>query len=156
MKRFSLMMVVCGLISGCAMTYQNPVAIAPKISRQLPSNKTDILRVAKQVLVAEGFQITNSDDTAGVISTSPRNFRITPQQADCGTTMGLDYLADNRTSSKLGYGILVSGNTITIKANIESEYKPGGTNAVQNITLTCVSRGVLEEAITEKIMNNFR
>jgi hypothetical protein len=126
-----------------------PITVAAETSKEIVASQADILRAVKQVLVAEGFQITNADESAGVISRAPRNFRITSEQADCGTTMGIDYLKDNRTSSKIGYGILASDGKLIVKANIESEYKPGAVD--QNITLTCVSRGTLEPALLAKI-----
>jgi hypothetical protein len=70
-------------------------------------------------------------------------------QGDCGTTMGIDYLKDNRTSTRVSYGLIVDDNRITIKANIEGEYKPGSVS--QDMTLTCISRGLLERDLLEKI-----
>ena len=103
----------------------------------------------RQHLISEGFQITSADDTAGVISTASREIRLNPELADCGTTLGLDYLKDNRTSSKVSYGVLVSENKVTLKATMSATYLPG--NASQSITLTCVSRGVLEDQVLKKI-----
>lgn len=135
--------------SGCAMTYQRPITTEVVYAKQLHASKQAILKVAKRVLISEGYQLTYADDESGVVSTSPRNFRLTPEQADCGTTMGIDYLKDKRTSTRVGYGVSVKDGSITIKANIESEYKPGDT--MQNITLSCVSRGPLEADMFSKI-----
>ena len=99
--------------------------------------------------MVDGYQITNADDSAGVISTAPRNLRLTPEQADCGTTVSLDYLKDNRTDTKVGYGVLVGDGSITIRTTIEGQYKPGAVD--QNITLSCVSRGGLEQTLLTKI-----
>jgi hypothetical protein len=101
-------------------------------------------------LVTEGFQITSSDDSAGIVSTAPRDLRVTPEQADCGTTMGIDYLKDNRTATKVGFGVVAEEGKFMIKATIEGNYRPGAVD--QNITLTCVSRGVLERALSGKIV----
>jgi len=146
--RFAFLIAIV-FVAGCAAAYRQPITVAAETSKEIVASQADILRAAKQVLVTEGFQITNADESAGVISTAPRNFRITPEQADCGTTMGIDYLKDNRTSSKIGYGILASDGKLIVKANIESEYKPGAVD--QNITLTCVSRGILEPTLLAKI-----
>lgn len=151
--RFTFLITVV-FVAGCAATYKQPITVAPETSKVIVASQADILRAAKQVLVADGFQITNADESAGVISTAPRNFRVTPEQADCGTTMGIDYLKDNRTSSKLGYGVLASDGKLVVKANIESEYRPGAVD--QNITLTCVSRGTLEPALLAKITSAIR
>jgi hypothetical protein len=134
---------------GCAMTYEQPTTKAQVVRTAVTGSRADVLRASKQELVAEGFQITNSDESAGVISTAPRNFRVTPLQADCGTTMGIDYLKDNRTTTRVAFGIIADNSGVVVKANIEGEYKPGAVD--QNITLTCVSRGVLESDMAAKI-----
>ena len=149
MKNASLL-ALCLLVTGCAATYQQPTTAAPEISQSISGSVPVLLRVAKQVLVAEGFQITNADDSAGVISTALKDIRLTPELADCGTTLGLDYLKDNRTSSKIGYGVIASENKVTIKASMTATYLPG--NDSQSITLTCVSRGVLEDQMLNKIV----
>lgn len=140
---------LCILAAGCAATYKQPEMVAPDTSQNISGSQPVLLRAAKQVLVSEGFQITNADETAGVISTAPRDMRLTPELADCGTTLGLDYLKDNRTSSKVGYGVLISENKVTLKANMSATYLP--SNDSQSITLTCVSRGVLEGQLLAKI-----
>ena len=141
--------LLCILAAGCATTYKQPTMVAPDTSQSISGSQPVLLRAAKQVLVSEGFQITNSDETAGVVSTAPRDMRLTPELADCGTTLGLDYLKDNRTSSKVGYGVLVSENKVTLKANMSATYLPA--NDSQSITLTCVSRGVLEGQLLAKM-----
>lgn len=130
------------LLAGCASTYAPPVHNATAISQEIAANPADILRAAKQVLVSDGMQITNSDDGAGVISTAPKEMRLTPKLADCGTTLGLDYLKDNRTSGKVGYGVVVAGHRVTVTASMSATYLP--SDVTQSITLTCVSKGVLE------------
>ena len=135
--------------AGCAATYKPPIITDPDTSRSIPGSQSTLLRAAKQVLVTEGYQITNSDESAGVISTAPRDLRLTPELADCGTTMGLDYLKDNRTSAKVAYGVLAFDNKIKLKANMSANYLPG--NDTQSITLSCVSRGILENDLLAKI-----
>lgn len=147
--KYAVILPFCVWAAGCATTYKQPTTIAPDASQRIAGSPTVLLRAAKQVLVSEGFQITNADEAAGVISTSPRDMRLTPELADCGTTLGLDYLKDNRTSSKVGYGVLVSENKVTLKASMSATYLPA--NDSQSITLTCVSRGVLEGQLLDKI-----
>ena len=137
------------LISGCAFTYTPPTTVAPIASQKIVGSPSALLKATKQVLVLEGFQITNSDESAGVISTAPKDMRLTPELADCGKTLGLDYLKDNRTSSKVAYGALISENKVTLKVTMSATYLPA--NDDQSITLTCVSRGVLESQLLNKI-----
>ena len=134
---------------GCAVKYVPPTITAPNTSQKIVGSSSALLKATKQILVLEGFQITNSDESAGVISTAPKEMRLTPELADCGKTLGLDYLKDNRTSSKVGYGAIISENKVTLKVTMSATYLPA--NDSQSITLTCVSRGVLENQLLNKI-----
>lgn len=148
--RFVIIGVIASLTIACAATYTQPTSVAPRTSYSVAASKSDILTAAKKALITEGYQITNSDDSAGIVSTALRNLRVTPEQADCGKTMGLDYLKDNRTATRVGFGVIAEEGKITVKSTIEGEYKPGAVD--QNITLTCVSRGQLENKMLSKIV----
>lgn len=149
MKKLWLLLLITVLFSGCALTYTPPTTVASIASQRIVGSSNTLLKTTKQVLVLEGFQITNSDESAGVISTAPKEMRLTPELADCGKTLGLDYLKDNRTSSKVGYGAIISENKVTLKATMSATYLPA--NDSQSITLTCVSRGILENQLLNRI-----
>lgn len=119
----------------------------------MPTNRASILKAAKHVLVADGYQILSSDESTGVISTAPRHMHLSPAQADCRKSKGLDYLKDKRTTTRVSFGIMADDERVSVKANIDGEYIPG--NADKNITLTCVSRGTLEQEISEKIAASY-
>lgn len=144
-----LLPVAMLLMTGCAMTYAPPTTNPTLFSSELKGTKTDLMKVARLVLISEGYQIASSDADSGTISTAPRNLRVTPDTADCGTTMGIDYLKDNRTSTRVSYGLIIDDGKLTVKANVEGEYKPGAVT--QDMTLTCISRGLLEKNLFEKI-----
>lgn len=148
MKRIGILLVLFFLI-GCALTYTLPTIVAPIISDPVTALKSDILNSAKQVLISEGYQVASYDDSAGIISTATKNLRLTTEQADCGKTMGIDYLKDKRTTTRVAFGVIVDNGKLIVRANIEGEYKPGAVE--QNITLTCVSRGILERDMLSKI-----
>jgi hypothetical protein len=152
MKKVSITLFLV-LAIGCAATYTMPTTIAPNISDSVTASKQQILISAKQVLVLEGYQVASYDDSAGIISTAMKSLKLTSEQADCGKTMGIDYLKDKRTVTRIAFGIIANDNKITIKATMEGEYKPSGGDqaAVHNITLTCVSRGILEQDLLTKI-----
>jgi hypothetical protein len=149
MKKLWLLLLITVLFSGCALTYTPPTTVASIASQRIVGSSNTLLKTTKQVLVLEGLQITNSDESAGVISTAPKEMRLTPELADCGKTLGLDYLKDNRTSSKVGYGAIISENKVTLKATMSATYLPA--NDSQSITLTCVSRGILENQLLNRI-----
>jgi len=115
------------------------------------SSKAEIMAKAKRTLLLDGFQIASSDDQAGYISTAIKNWKLTPDQADCGTTMGIDYLKDNRTKTEVAFNVIVDEQEIRIRSNIQGEYKPGAVD--QNITLTCVSKGSIEKILVQKILH---
>ncbi|MEO5350220.1 MAG: hypothetical protein H7836_11305 [Magnetococcus sp. YQC-3] len=146
----NLLVLLSILLSGCALTYQPPMSLAPSSVEKISQPKDKVFNAAKRALVADGYQITNTDTDSGIISTAPRDMRLAPSVADCGTTMGIDYLKDNRTSTRIAMGVIVYANTVEVKATIQGEYKPGSNT--QDITLSCVSKGILEQEMMRKII----
>lgn len=147
--RIGFAVVVAVFISGCAATYQAPAIQEVSAVSSTKASKEQILLSAKRALVANGYQITNFDDAAGVISTAPKPVRLTPRDADCGKTLGLDYLLDNRTATKVTMGVIAYQGRYQVKATIAGDYRPGEVS--QNMDLTCVSRGNLEALLIEQI-----
>lgn len=153
MKRFSLFigLAACGVGAGCAATYVAPAAQSQHGTSRFSAAAAEVFRAAQRTLIAEGFQILNANADAGTISTATRDLRVTPDTADCGTTMGLDYLKDNRTATQVAYGIIVHADELSVRANIQGSYRIGRFD--QDITLTCVSKGVMEDALLAKILS---
>ncbi|RQO57996.1 hypothetical protein DBR47_14485 [Paucibacter sp. KBW04] len=138
------------LLAACASTYEPPRSTqSPPATATFNAPRADLLKATRRLLVAEGIQVMSADDASGTITTMPQDFRLTPELADCGTTMGIDYLKDNRTSSKVGYGLMIDDGKVTVRSVLQSEYKPG--DVAQNITLSCVSHGVLERRLLQKL-----
>ena len=136
-------------ITSCAATYQPPSIQPQNIVETVQASASDVFRISKQVLIMEGYQILNSDENSGTISTTSRKMKLDETQCDCGTTMGLPYIKDNRTITTVSLGLLINDNRISIKATIEGEYLKG--DAVQGVSMECVSTGTIERALIEKI-----
>ena len=149
MTKILLAVIAAILVEGCAATYQGPTAINIGATERFTQSRAELFKAARRALVADGNQIMSADEASGTISTAARDFRLTPEMADCGTTMGLDYLKDNRTSGKLAWGLIIDDGRIEIRAQLQAEYKPGAVD--QNITLTCRSRGTLENELAGRI-----
>lgn len=142
-------LLLIAALSGCAVNYKGPVHQDTDARQQVNANASEILNASKRVLVSEGFQIVSYDNEAGVISTAPKNMRLGPRQADCGTTMGLNYLEDNRTSTQVALGVIAKDGGVIVKSTISGDYRPGDVS--QNMTLTCVSLGEIEAQIIADI-----
>lgn len=146
------LIVAAGLaasLAACAGTYALPETVTQPARADAAKPKADIVGAAQRVLVGDGYQITAADPKSGIVSTAFRDLRLTPAQADCGTTLGIDYLKDVRTRTRVALGVVASDGHFEVRANIEGEYKPG--SAIQNITLTCVSRGAIEHEVARQI-----
>lgn len=152
MKKLAVV-AMAALVAGCAATYAAPTVPNQSATVTVINPRSDVLAAARRALVSAGYQITAFDDASGIVSTAPRDSRLTPEDAACGTTMGIDYLKDNRTTTRVAYGVIVANGRMEVRANIEGEYKPGQVD--QNITLACVSRGVLDQAMADKIKAYF-
>ncbi|WP_157288604.1 hypothetical protein [Uliginosibacterium gangwonense] len=139
------------MLSACASTYSAPAMIAPRVSAPVQVKPAEVLRVSKRVLAGEGFQINDSDLEAGTLITAPKNFRVSTKEADCGSTMGIDYLLDNRTTTRVSYSVIAEDGRVLVTAYVLGEYKLG--DAMQDITLTCVSKGELDRWMLSKVLD---
>lgn len=137
------------MLAGCAATYSPPTLEPTKVSEPLHASKSETLAAAKRVLVLEGYQIANSDDNAGIISTGVRQMPLTEADADCGTTAGIPYIKDKRTITRVTVGVVVSDADITVSTGIEGEYLKG--NVTAGIDFQCVSTGRIERSILSRI-----
>jgi hypothetical protein len=145
-----LLLTIITFLIGCAATYKPPSSTQQEFTRTIDGSKKAIFNATKQVLILDGFQIVSSDKEAGVISTGKRQMNLTEHDCDCGTTMGLPYIKDNRTITNVSIGILASENRITIRPTIEGEYLKG--NVSQSIDLHCISTGKIEKRLFNKVV----
>ncbi|TNE79774.1 MAG: hypothetical protein EP334_03850 [Gammaproteobacteria bacterium] len=138
-------------LSGCAIDYQPPSNEASYYSGPHKSNQKEVVARTKRALVEEGFQILSSDDTAGVISTTAKRWKLEPWEANCGKIMDLNYLLDPRTTTDVAFDIRVDATTLTIHSSIQGKFKPSAVD--ESVPLTCVSNyGVLEQHLAAKIL----
>lgn len=137
------------IITGCAMTYTAPVTEPVNVSQPLNVDRDLAFANAKREFLTSGYQLQVIDEKAGIITTSFTKKKLTPEDADCGTTMGIDYLKDYRTEVRVALYLVINESEISVKANLEGEYKPG--DVAQDISLTCISKGVIERQMLSNI-----
>jgi hypothetical protein len=123
-----VLFVLPAFLSSCAAPYKPPTTVTLLTPQSASTSKANLLSAAKQVLVAEGFEITNSDDSAGVISTAPRELRLSPAQADCGGTLRIDYVKDNRTTTRVRFDIIAEDSKLVITTTIDGEHRPAAAD----------------------------
>lgn len=155
MKNFKKTIAITALLAtaNCAATYKVPEGKNIIAKSKYDTSYNKILKKTKRTLALEGYQISHFDKEDGIIFTSYKNYKLTPRQANCGKTMGLDYLKDKRTKTEVSFNAIINNVNIIIKGTFRGEYKPGGWTGTQNINLTCISKGVLERELLNKILN---
>lgn len=151
MKSIMLLGLVLWL-AGCAATYVPPTETSVILNKQIDASKSELFKAASLALAMDGIKISNENKETGIIVTEDKILRITPEMASCGKTLGLDYLKDNRTNTKVSYHIIIADNSLKIKANILAEYRVGAAD--QDMNLTCVSKGILEQKLFNSIKQN--
>lgn len=151
-----LIVLSASFLVACAATYSPPTIAPVDITMPAPAGRAELVRAARQVLASEGFQIASSDEASGVVSTLPRTVRVSPEAAHCGSNAGVDnaYLKDTRTQSRLAINVLAADRKLTVRANVDADYRPG--SSMQDMTLTCISKGALERALADKIIATSR
>lgn len=152
MKKFTIGLITMISTSTFAIGYKPPEGESKSVHQDIQTTKEQIFKASKRALALDGYQITGSDLDAGLVSTASKDYRLTPDQANCGKAMGIDYLKDKRTKTTVAYNIIFDNNSVDIKSNIQGEYKVGSTTF--DVTLTCLSKGVIENDLAEKIKQN--
>ncbi|BBM00415.1 hypothetical protein [Microbulbifer sp. GL-2] len=142
-------LLVAGL-EGCTVMNEAPAIISEYFALEHFSSKQEVLSKVKQALLLDGFQIRSADLEAGYISTSPKNWKLTPEQANCGANKGIDFLEDNYTKIEVAFNVVVDDKAVIVRSNIQGEYLP--EEPAQDLTLNCVSRGVIEVEMVKKIL----
>ncbi|MCH9691970.1 MAG: hypothetical protein K0U59_07915 [Gammaproteobacteria bacterium] len=134
------------MLGGCASYYETLVAKytppAKQIySREHNSTKEQMLVKAKRALLLEGFQVLSTDDEAGYVSTALKNWKLTEVQAYCEPF----YLGFAYTKTEVAFNVVVDDSTIVIRSNVQGKHRKE--------TLTCVSRGLIEASLANKIFS---
>ena len=137
--------------AGCAATYRPPQTQATAVSVTVPGSKAKVFRKVVSALLAEGYSIASSDEGVGVISTQRRQMSLTPADVDVGSTMGIDYMKDKRTTTYVTLTIQVSDGRAVIRSDIDAEYLPN--NPTYGKRMKGVSRGTLEQRIAARLQN---
>lgn len=143
---FFYALIVSVSISGCATTYSGPNHKQQSYERTVKDPDVAINSL-KKYLASKGYTITSSGKE--VISTAPKNVSLSHFDADCGKTMGLDYLKDARTSTTASINIYADGDTIKVVTDINAKYLTG--NMFQSKTMHCVSRGTIERRVLSQL-----
>lgn len=145
MKNLICIVLAAALLPGCAWNYQQPQSAAKPVVVQVAGTKDQIFQKVMAALLDEGYSIASSDRALGIISTQRRQMTLTPTDADVGSTWGIDYLKDKRTTTFVTVTIRVSDGQAVIRSNIEAEYLP--ENPTYGKRMTGVSKGTLEAKI---------
>ena len=139
---------------GCAATYRAPSTPPTRFVRPFQGERVATFEAAKRALVLDGHTIQTTDTAAGIISTAAKPQRLTADDCDCGTTLGLPYIKDKRTQTTVAMGVIVGESTLTVAPSIHGSYLPADVN--QSISFDCVSKGTLERALFEKIVGQLK
>jgi hypothetical protein len=137
--------------------YVRPSIEATIFKQKIPGNTGVIFKAALKLLPLIGYRIQGSNPEEGTITTNPIDMRITPQDCDCGKAFGLPVIQSEGVNAKVYFILGISDNEMTIKADIEPELKDlMATLASAGMTVTCISKGRLEEIFAKKFMDNIK
>jgi|DewCreStandDraft_4_1066084.scaffolds.fasta_scaffold13542_3 hypothetical protein len=141
----------------CASLYVKPTIEATLFRQELPGNAGIIFKTALKLLPLIGYKIEGSNPDSGTITTKPVEMKISPQDCDCGNAFGLPVIKNEGTNAKVYFILGISDNEMTVKADIEPELKDlMATLAAAGFTVTCVSKGKLEEVFAKKFVENIK
>ncbi|HPR53423.1 MAG TPA: hypothetical protein PLU81_16645 [Deltaproteobacteria bacterium] len=152
--RVSIIVFFHLVLTGCAVTYKMPTASYEPIKENISGSHEDLFNTSIKVLYSEGYQIIHSDIHTGTITTAKRNIKLSAQECDCGTTLGLPYIKDTRTQTQISLCLAIENNLIVVNADITGNYNVGKIE--QDRPLTCVSTGLIERGILQKVQDKLK
>lgn len=144
------LIILAGLATACASGPTKPDKLDNQRVVNLPMEQA--WTKAMQALASSGYAVQSAVKEAGSISTAKKTVRLTSDEADCGTYMGIGYIKDDRTVLGVTYSLFLksagAGTTdVTVNTNIDGTYQAGNNTKM----LDCFSKGALEKAILDKI-----
>lgn len=145
MKRFITLLFTALLAAGCASSYKEPLTVASAYTFDVPGSAEEVFKKASSALIAEGYAIASADPTLGILSTQRRQMALTPADVDVGSTWGIDYMKDKRTTTYVTATIQTSAGKAVIRTDIDAEYLPN--DPAFGKRMKGASRGTLEQRL---------
>ncbi|WEJ62180.1 hypothetical protein [Thiomicrorhabdus lithotrophica] len=133
--------VLAGSLVGCATSYEKPV-ITGQVYEVAVVDSDKALQLIKNKLFMRMYALT-SDEVS--IRTAHKFSELTPEQADCGTTMGIDYLKDSRTEEYVSINVMAESGKIKVVTDIYAKYLVG--DGLHGKRMKCVSKGLIEREV---------
>ncbi len=149
MKKLFALLITALLVAGCASNYKEPLAVASAYTFDVPGNAHELFQKASWALIAEGYAIASADPALGIISTQRRQMPLTTADVDVGSTWGIDYMKDKRTTTYVTATIQTSEGKAVIRTDIDAEYLPNDPTYGKRMKGT--SKGTLEQRLGARL-----
>ncbi|HEX4263446.1 MAG TPA: hypothetical protein VH597_03830 [Verrucomicrobiae bacterium] len=146
----ALLIIPFLFLLGCASADKSPQIQPREVTASVTGDKSMVFKKALFALFQDGYSIASSDESSGFISTQRRQMALTPTDVDIGSTMGIDYMKDKRTTVYVTVTIQVRDGSAVIRTGVDAEYLPN--DPVYGKHMTGVSRGTIENRIASLII----
>jgi hypothetical protein len=86
----------------------------------------------------------------------PVELKVDPRSCDCGSAMGLPIIKSQGTKVKVIFILGVTGNEISIRAEIVPELSDLMGTLASGMDIVCVSTGKLEETLAKNFLESMK
>lgn len=140
-------------LGGCAVpTYLSPSTPSPVASADVQATTSRIMQAVVQTLVADGYQVGATSDSAGLVSSTAQLMTLSSAEVDCGKIKAVlrtaDVVSSQRPLIRVAFNVLTADNHLDVRTVIEGSMPGLGD---RREVLSCVSRGVLEQRLLDQI-----
>lgn len=149
MKQQIYLLGLFSLLLGCSALYREPQATYKPLVIISELSKGELFTKAVKALIAEGYTPAVADRELGLITSQRRQMILGVDDVDLGTTMGLNYVKDNRTVEFITITIQVGDKSVEIRTDIDGEYLPN--DPANGKRMKGVSLGTTEKKIAERM-----
>jgi hypothetical protein len=110
-----------------------------------------VLATARKVLEAQGYALEPMSADGTSFSTLPTDHKFTQKEADCGTGLGIPFLWDSRTKTRVSITVSVAPGRLTVRSGMDGILEVRGFGAHEDKPLSCTTKDAFAGAVLQRI-----
>ncbi len=110
-----------------------------------------VLATARKVLEALGYALEPMSADGTSFSTLPTDHKFTQKEADCGTGLGIPFLWDSRTKTRVSITVSVASGRLTVRSGMDGILEVRGFGAHEDKPLSCTTKDAFAGEVLQQI-----
>lgn len=140
----------------CASSYIKPSITTQVYRHKVQVNTEFIFKLVQRLLPMAGYNVLNSDDASGMITTAPVEMTLDPDNCDCGRAMGQPVVKSGGIKVRVSFEVGIRGKEIIVNAVIAPDLSGVLGVLYSGIDIVCISKGMIEKQLVKNILKKIQ